>query len=119
MIDDPEDFLSMTLRGTAREVIKISRDLRGIEDAVMGSISVGDVLPEQILELQRFDVADQTLQQIASLLYDLSNDATRETIEGMSKAIDAINLGGLASNLRSGEGPSVEQTEQPPVVDMF
>lgn len=119
MIEDPEDFLSMTLRGTAREVIKISRDLRDIEDSVMTSISDGNILPEQVMELQRFDLADQTLQQIASLLYNLSNDATRETIESMSMAIDNLNLGGLAANLRPSDGSDDERAEAPPAVDMF
>lgn len=119
MIDNPEDFLSMALRGTAREVIKISRDLRDIEDSVMSSISHGAALPEQVLELQRFDLADQTLQQIASLLYSLSNETTRETVEGMAMAIDNLTLEDLATNLRPDVKTRDEMPVSPPAVDMF
>lgn len=119
MTESPDDYLSMTLRRAAREVIKISRDLRDIENSVLSSMTDEGMQTELITGLQRFDMADQTLQQIASLLFDLSKDDTRLTIEGIAKAIDTLNLGALAQNLRPETAITDDPARHPPAIDIF
>ncbi len=119
MIDDPDDYLSMTLRGTAREVIKISRDLRDIEESVLNSMDDLGMQAELFSGLQRFDLADQTLQELASLLNDLSNNDTRLSVEGITRAIDTLKLGALAQSLRTEAAMSDDTKRLPPTIDMF
>lgn len=113
------DDLNTTLEGAALELAGVATVLKRIEEIILSTAHFLEPSQQQAADFQNFDRAEQTIQQIAALLHALSCEKTRESAEGISVAIDALNLGQLAQNLRHrSDDPSAMATSSA-TVDLF